>query len=351
MNIVLFLGAGFSAPFGLPTMNQFSEEVTINKKLSERERVVYSRLVLEARRANSFLESSSTNLEDILSFFVMGDRLRTFDEGLTVPSLEVKSIIAKVYSTIKNSDYYWDELDNFKRFLQIGIADLLRQGHQLHIITTNYDLIIDSILFSQDTHAEFPFDFDTTSDGKVRSLYGIDAVPLFKLHGSINWFAQNENDNEKILLEDRIIPNPNNLNSLIPASYTDHSYKGGTPIIIPPSYLKPELSSQLLKNWSGASKAMEDAQIIIFVGYSFPPTDIEMKYFLANSLAENTVLQKIKIFDINASTIVDRLKSSASGYGSHFKDFLEPIDGNWIKQRLGLFTEAGTEISSLSINK
>jgi hypothetical protein len=66
MNIVLFLGAGFSAPFGLPTMNQFLEEVSRSDRITPEDREFIGQLVLEARRANSILESSPTNLEDIL---------------------------------------------------------------------------------------------------------------------------------------------------------------------------------------------------------------------------------------------------------------------------------------------
>jgi|GEM_PF-1588862 len=336
MNIVLFLGAGFSAPFDLPTLNRFSEEVSTNSNLTDRDRALFRTLKLNVQRANSFLESTSTNLEDILSFFAMGDRLQTFDDGLSVPSTEVKSIIAKVYSTLKRPDHYWDELDSFKSFLQSDIQTLIREGHKLNIITTNYDLVIDSILFSQKMDAEFPFDFNTTSKGNGYTLYGINAVPLFKLHGSINWFFQDQNGNEQILLEDRVVPNPDKLDTLIPASCTNHSYVG-SPIIIPPTYLKPELPHQLVNVWSKASKAIEHAEMIIFIGYSFPSTDTEMRYFLAGSLAENTMLQKIKVFDLYASQIVDDLRASKSGYGSYFKKLLEPIDGNWIEQKLGLF--------------
>ena len=75
MRIVLFLGAGFSKEFKLPVMNEFFAFADSSRKLDDQEKKLLNRLVLDARRANSFLQSSPTNVEDILSFCVMNDRL------------------------------------------------------------------------------------------------------------------------------------------------------------------------------------------------------------------------------------------------------------------------------------
>ena len=65
MRVVLFLGAGFSVPFGLPTMDQFFAAAESSKRISDEDKTFLNELRLESRQANSFLQSSPTNLEDI----------------------------------------------------------------------------------------------------------------------------------------------------------------------------------------------------------------------------------------------------------------------------------------------
>ena len=66
MKIVLFLGAGFSAPFGLPVMDKFTRVAHDSGRLSKEDLEFLDELIREARSANAFLISSPTNLEDIL---------------------------------------------------------------------------------------------------------------------------------------------------------------------------------------------------------------------------------------------------------------------------------------------
>jgi hypothetical protein len=101
------------------------------------------------------------------------------------------------------------------------------------------------------------------------------------------------------------------------------------PIIIPPSFLKPELARPLRSIWSGAAKALREADRLIFVGYSFPESDTEMTYFLAAALATNVGIEEICVVDPNALQIVQRLTGERSRFGSHFKALLTSQVGSW----------------------
>ena len=81
--------------------------------------------------------------------------------------------------------------------------------------------------------------------------------------------------------------------------------------------------------WRGAAKAIQSAQYVVFVGYSFPPTDTDMRYFLGRSLLGNAQLRKIMVVDPSASEIVKRLCGTGSGYGSHFRAFLQALEDDW----------------------
>ena len=86
----------------------------------------------------------------------------------------------------------------------------------------------------------------------------------------------------------------------------------------------------ILPRWPSCEKLARSVEfnVVVFVGYSFPPTDVEMAYFLASSLSKNDFIQKIVVCDIRADDIVKRLKEN-SNYGSHFKHLLVPKNGKW----------------------
>jgi len=61
---------------------------------------------------------------------------------------------------------------------------------------------------------------------------------------------------------------------------------------------------------------------------------MEMKYFLARSLVENPDLEYIEVIDPIADVIIDRIKDAASGYGTHFRDFLRGNACRWAETKL-----------------
>lgn len=66
----------------------------------------------------------------------------------------------------------------------------------------------------------------------------------------------------------------------------------------------------------------------MFIGYSFPPSDTHMKYFIGANLARNTNHPQVQILDPNASIICEMLKKDGL-FGQHFKDKLHPIEKKW----------------------
>src|SRR5437016_5805381 len=110
MRVTLFLGAGFSAAFGHPVMDSFLGFADASPRISNEDRDLLGRLILEARRANSFLESSPTNLEDILTFSEMGERLALTDGGGNRTE-RLKQLIQRIYTTAPPSATYWSRYE------------------------------------------------------------------------------------------------------------------------------------------------------------------------------------------------------------------------------------------------
>ncbi len=335
MKIVLFLGAGFSAPFGLPVMNAFIRSAHDRRRLNDQEKAFLDELVMEARRANSFLQTSPTNLEDILSLCVMQDRLAM--PGVSLPRTpRIVRILQKMYTDPGEVDAYWSRLEVLETFL--GDA-LKKPSHAVSIVTTNYDLIIESACRQIDVpvsyplqHKPYPADDNVQVHGQLTQS---DGFTLCKLHGSVNWFMVDD----ELHVEDRVVAVQSmaRANTTLPRVCTANYKNSHYPLIIPPSFLKPDLPGPISSVWQSAAKALHESDQIAFVGYSFPSSDIEMKYFLASSLANNPRLRRIDVIDPNATALVARLKrETESGFGNHFRELLNPVQSDWTHATLQL---------------
>ncbi|MCJ7635526.1 SIR2 family protein [Candidatus Bathyarchaeota archaeon] len=336
MNLTLFVGAGFSAAFGHPVMDTFLEFADSCKNLQEEDRSFLGRLVLEARRANSFLESSPTNIEDILSFSQMGERLGLTEDGEN-RNRHLLEIIQKIYTTILSPPEYWQKYQCLKKLIGAEPSDF--KG-TLSFVTTNYDLNIECTCSLFQTSVNPGFEPRRVKGGNVQTVsnfYGLDKILLYKLHGSVNWYRM---DNEPdLVVEDRIVAlhyyddrQPRSL----PFPYTDKYKAPGIPVIVPPSFLKPDLPKELKDVWSGAAQVLSKANIVAFIGYSFPFSDTDMMFFLARALSENTGLRKVYLVDPRAETIAARLRDPSSKIGSHFRSLLQPIARGWTEVALPL---------------
>lgn len=332
MNIVAFCGAGFSAPFGMPVMNSFLNDARKNPKITQKEIEFLDDLRLKARRANAFLESSPNNFEDMLTFAQMEDDLQ-IDSVERVNCVDtVIKIIQKIYTYTNPTDLkeYWPKYNSFKEFW--GDA-LNSKKYNISFITTNYDLNIECALYSSRERANINFSYEpaNNNDNRKINMYSTNGKSLYKLHGSVNWFIGNDN---KIKIEDEIVnifhsnDNIPSKERVLPSVCTRDYSCPGLPFIIPPTYLKPDFKNPLDIIWSNAAHNLKESEILIFIGFSFPNTDTEMKYFFASSLTENANLRRILIIDPNAKEILDG-KIKKSNYGSHFTELARPISSSW----------------------
>lgn len=344
MKKTFFLGAGFSAPFGHPVMDRFLGDADSSDRLNDDDRSLLKKFALDARRANSFLESSPTNLEDILSFAVMGDRLGLTKENDGESSKQLRTIIQKVYTKLPSDlQMYWDRYKPLLKLIPSNKdEDPIKLRKSLSFITTNYDLNAESAFHQLGCEAYLGFKLNRKEDVNgprtTRWLYCDVGIPLYKLHGSVNWFFSK--DGKELIVEDRVVPVHGNLEDRVSVSIPylcAKDYKPpDAPVIIPPSFLKPDLPEPLKAVWKGAAKELSTTHVLAFVGYSFPPSDTEMMYFLARALMDNTNLQVIYVVDPQAVEIVKRLKTVGSKWGSHFRGLLKPVEGDWREVSLPL---------------
>jgi hypothetical protein len=200
--------------------------------------------------------------------------------------------------------------DLFSKFAQA----LVRLRNRVVVITFNYDLLIDQLL--RDTNEWFPVDgygfelplagFPSATSQRLvaeaklrkgkRAEEPLSAMPLLKMHGSLNWGTRNlpypdsTSPIELCLLgalpsDDamkKLGPiNMSVLQRLRPSSYYWKTY------IVPPLLAKmhAEASNPLSDNiWYQARGAMVFADSVHILGYSMPPSDFEMEMLVREGL-------------------------------------------------------------------
>ena len=369
MSTVYFLGAGFSAAYGLPVMKQFFSFARQSALIDEKEKRFLEEVQRFAHMGVRLVTISRNNMEEILSFLEMADQAGQVPQRLKelcilknkpVPTSEMlRSIIARIYGplqlpsqnltiTFQNLVQYTMMTFGFDNNNPIGqlafhslrvfrprlsLSDI--QPHNLTVITTNYDLCLETQFLHINPKLKFRLPGKWISlqghlqgNGDQHGIYDPNScMTLLRLHGAVNWNTEGYEISDvkydfaiNTVLESNNIPyymNKNAYNDNLPAS-----------ILVAPTILKHQAEGPYAQQWQEAAKALSVAKHLIFVGYSFPESDAYMRYFLGASLAENVGLESIIIVDPQAEAIYGRLRSD-NRYGAHFIDMLIPYQRCW----------------------
>jgi hypothetical protein len=286
--VVYFLGAGFSAPLGLPLMNNFliksKDMYSINPTRFEHFKSVFD-VIKEMAVSKNYFETDLFNIEEILSILEMRQQI----DGPTTREAFVKYLIdvieyytpvvkprdqnglpgnwhRYVFPTATQQAYGYFVASLFGLSLELGETFELGGGQPRRIttlkatrntsphtsysvVTLNYDLVIEN----------FTNFFNERAGGNAVKLILDDEeeqpkMPaLSKLHGSV------------------------------------HSKK-----IVPPTWNKA-LHSESNLSWRRAFKILKEANHIRFIGYSLPTADSYVKYLLKAAAIEAPHLKSIDV--------------------------------------------------------
>jgi hypothetical protein len=160
-------------------------------------------------------------------------------------------------------------------------------------ISLNYDILIDNaLLVTPGVHADYGVDFTNRTDEFAPT--GI-AVPMLKLHGSLNWLfcptcnALDHYPGRKIAAE--LYDSPHR-------ALCGRCQEPRVPIIIPPTFYKVMSNYYLQQIWKRAEEELKQARRIIFCGYSFPDADMHIRYLLKRAELNRTGLPPF-VFIVN----------------------------------------------------
>lgn len=301
------IGAGYSFAAGLPlTSSLFDTEVSI---VSDRSRKQFEAVWADYSRWQG--KNPDRYLEEYLTEIYLSERSGLLFDN--VPFAYIVNLISAVlasprtkrdnqinprYSSRLTTPSWNKSHENFWRVTTSVFSEL-------GIITTNYDLFIERSLRHRRMKRGFgigfhyggikhpqlakgiPLPFTVTDQQRVVELKG--EIPLFKLHGSLNWAVAQSGVIE--LFQD------------VRPAFRE---KGKAAIVPPitekaaPSWLKPI--------WHEAEALLSEAQIWIVCGYSLPSYDIAMNQMLKRT-SKNT--KTIFILDPYSESLKSRYSDVA----------------------------------------
>ena len=291
VNVVYILGAGFSAPLGLPVMRDFWQK---GKDMLRSDPVKFGyfreifKLMSDTSKAQTYFEYPTQDIEEALSILEMrkflggeGD-FETFKHFITdvityhtplipqgvEPSGEWdRTIFGKNSVDERNQWFGYFVASLFSLGVQLSeysdqynqtrgeLAFAREQNPELNysVVTLNYDMVLEN--FCEFINKYLPSGFSKIGFSKNDEATRAQAFPsLAKIHGSV---------------------------------------KDGA--IIPPTYSKGLYQPDLPSSWKLAYALLLRANHIRIIGYSLPSTDAYIRYILKASISEADDLDRIDI--------------------------------------------------------
>lgn len=136
-------------------------------------------------------------------------------------------------------------------------------------VSLNYDILIDNALLEKNLKPDYNISFTRGYPKKGRK------IPLFKLHGSLNWlycprcveveYTKMTKGAAGLLSNDKKCANCG---------------QTMVPMLIPPTFLKQLKNPYLQQIWQRADTVLRNCRRIIFCGYSLPEADLPLRYLL-----------------------------------------------------------------------
>lgn len=336
-DVVLFLGAGFSRPAGLPLMREFwPESLHDLTKLREYARLdrgpLAAPMLAEAGgRFERFRDHCATlacvraqadNVETVYSIAEAMQCVGVEEIALAGSTVSIdelhRSIRLWVWKTYQQAP--WARLDRdgpierqggsrdaTRRFLEqvLRTADL---PDRTTIVTTNYDLVVEHLAWGLGHTCRYPlsaasarlFDCCGGGDPYVSLAGGTDGVlPVCKLHGSVNFFKLKK-DEETIGVAADLGDGRTRIGRSTSRPQRDRPtlfwvdaiwelmqrYPQASPELVPPTFSKNLRKPWFAETWKAAFDALVTARSVIFVGYSLPESDAYVRAVLQAAMAQ-----------------------------------------------------------------
>lgn len=335
-NVVFILGAGASRQCGAPLMSDFLDVASdllrsnsVQEKREEFERVFTAIGALQSVHSKAQLDLN--NIESIFTVLELGRVIQRVP-GLSSDQIDeaisaLKELIVKtleVTMTFPTEGRYIGVPQPYAAFGDL-LSHLYKDAFPIQtaaVISFNYDIAADMAMYRAGLGPHYII--ESPGDQYL-------AVPLLKLHGSLNWAVEK---------------NTGKIRPLHLANYFQHySFNGygekrsttrvpigsqlveyfskyastavePEPVIVPPSWNKADYHSALTDVWAAAAKHLSEAEQIFILGYSLPETDSFFRHLYALGSVGQSPLRRIAVCNPDNTGATDNRFRSLLGPGA-----------------------------------
>jgi hypothetical protein len=314
---VFILGAGASREAGGPLMADFIDRAELVYRRKEASDAAASfELVFKRLGALDGAHSKATldvlNIESVFAAFEMA---RLFGKLAGLDSKEVEELPAAMRRVIVRT---------LEQSIAVRVAGTSYENAR-PIPPACYDQFAKLVVSLSGTEAGpasvITFNYDVAADfGFYWARQGVDycladavvpgAIPLMKLHGSINWARCSVCRT----------PVPWHLHEFFTGRGWGHIFEPGQtlrlniaerlgefvhcetavepqPVIVPPTWNKTQYHSEIATVWRHAARHLAEAENIFVIGYSLPSTDEFFRYLYALGTISATRLKRLMVID------------------------------------------------------
>lgn len=356
---VYILGAGFSMSAGAPSQEKLVQKMF---ELHRQDKYIFSNSAI--LRFRKFLTSTLNIPKEQHNEIPLEDIFTPLDkciqDNLTFRDLNVdqaKEMRGIIYYLIGKTLQYIlrindkDYIDNFAKYLVENCRQRkdnnYRDVDNVSILTSNWDILLDtSVQHIIDCSGELAVvdyccyissyrkDDERVKPGlEILGLGGYN-MKILKLHGSLNWLQCPRCQRVYVDLDDKIAinqyVNPINCRHCDKNFGIEKSHELSSNMIMP-TYLKNLTNPQYKLIWQNAGVELSEAKKIVFIGYSLPQADYEMRQLLSRMIRPNA---QIEVVGYSENPITDtEFLALTSRYKNFFGDRLKlPIYHEGAKQ-------------------
>jgi hypothetical protein len=290
---MLFIGAGASAPLGIPTMEKFTETVvkdfksknlsayipmvrTIQKNVESIGLNPDIEAVLAVLNARASPRRAVKDIGPAVSNFLRGKSMPERDEKAALAVKRIKKIIfdrcmrVNRFDAIHHYGRLWDSLEAIP-----NEENQLRIPYQRNVFTTNYDVAVEIFLRKRGVAFADGFGDRGTFEGK----WGL-GINLYKLHGSVNYYS---NARGQIIRSEVVITEEKNI--------FGERMRG--PMLIYPTGDKYATRSPSYDYLAQLRASLENEEACVVIGYSF--RDVPILNAFTDAIRKNPRLRIILV--------------------------------------------------------
>jgi hypothetical protein len=324
LKTVFILGAGFSCGLGLPSQEKIPR-LLLSSKFQEPVDIIITEILASFLRDifNNDSKNCLPSLEDIFTFIDLsagsGHNL-----GINYPPKRLRAVRRfLIHRILRILDYRYDDSRNpraIQNFLE-SISGISENSPSFSFIVLNWDIVLEKQLFIRLVNAPIDYCCDCTNYDRLIDKGTQQRIRICKMHGSGNWVYCYNCKNlyyrevDKIALTSGADLNKSDF-ELFPqqllnlgVTLSDEMLKLPHPFkckncgnslsfhIATFSYRKSFHNPAYSSIWYAAEKLLSNASNWVFIGYSLPEADYELKTLLKSAQLQKPDPKRIIVID------------------------------------------------------